>query len=79
MERREAQAGAGWLEARHWLVSGVSRDRGRFVSEMGPAHIVITFFTIFTITTDDIGLEMISMGRPIIQTALEHMTRSGKT
>ena len=58
MERREAQAGAGagWLEARHWLVSGVSRDPGRLVSEMGPAHIVITFFTIFTITTDDIGL-----------------------
>ena len=60
-------------------MSGVSRDPGRLVSEMGPAHIVITFFTIFTITTDDIGLEMISMGRPIIQTDLEHMTRSGKT
>ena len=56
MERREAQGGAGWLEARHWLVSDVSRDPGRLVSEMGPAHIVITFFTIFTITTDDIGL-----------------------
>ena len=56
MERREAQGGAGWLEARHWLVSGVSRDPGRLVLEIGPAHIVITFITIFTITTDDIGL-----------------------
>ena len=56
MERRETQAGAGWLEARHWLVSGVSRDPGRLVLEIGPAHIVITFITIFTITTDDIGL-----------------------
>ena len=42
MERRGAQGGTGWLEARHWLVSGVSRDPGRLVSEMGPALIVIT-------------------------------------